>query len=177
MWGALEGTLNKTDALAAFILFVIVTLAFGLLMLVAPARVIRLQNWLGRADRWSNPSPNWKPKLAGWRLGGLFCLLMAAWMVWSFVTHPGAPRENLANAPRPTATPGWFGLGVAAVLIGGGLYFLARPETLVRWAARGRPDRIFTDQALRRGAVGARVFAAVMALFGLSALLMWLRIV
>lgn len=169
--------LTHSEGLLAFVFFTAVIAVYGLVEIIAPAKLMELQDWIGQTDRWSRRNKEWKRNYWQHRIAGILAILLAGWMVWSTISPIQQPKAGTGTPSVKSGLQtrsGWLGLVIAVVLISGGFYFLAEPEKLFRWVTSGRPDRILSQESLRKGVLKTRIFAGLIVLFGISALFFWM---
>lgn len=157
-------------------------LIFGLLMLLAPQKTIKLRDWMMRAERWSRPNPEWKPGYyLDMRFAGLALTVMAVLMIRPLLRaflglpsgHPRVPPQP--GTPTTNIGPDWFALGIATVTVAGGIFCLVRPEAVARWCTQRLAHRIFDESALRKGIVGVRIMGGMAILAATWAIWAWLK--
>lgn len=151
--------------------------AYGLIEVILPARLMELLNRWGGTGRWSRRDPRRKLGIWQHRVSGFIILLMAAWIVQSVLEEaqaPGVSRLSAGLQRARTGRPPSLALVVSVALVAGGVYALCKPRAFLKGCERFIPGRVLTENALQGGGPGARIFGALMVLFGVSALLVWL---
>jgi hypothetical protein len=141
----------------------------ALLMLFSPRKAVQFRNWWTRADRFSRPNPEWKPKNEwGLRLGGLGLTAMGTYVLVLIALHLVHPAA-VAHAPvLPSGTPassmGWISVGWLLLTNGAllvlGIFAIGKPRrcaSLIRnkWLADRLPVAVTPAELLLLRLLGA----------------------
>jgi len=159
-------------------LFVVVGALFlSLLMLVNPAAHFKVLDWMTGVPEGSRPNPAWRPGIQ-WRLAGLAVTIVALIMLSPVVVllfrREHGRDVGQAPVPQESTAPDWYALAFGLGLAVAGFLALRWPDSVLRWVAKARPDRIIEDANLRGGRVWVRVLAAVIMVQGIHLLWRWM---
>lgn len=141
----------------------------ALLMLFSPRKAVQFKNWWTRADRFSRPNPEWKPKNEwGWRLAGLGLTAMGTYvlvLIALHLEHPAAvAHAPLVHSVPPALSMGWIAAGWLLLTNGAllvlGIFVIVKPRrcaSLIRnkWLADRLPVAATAAELLLLRLLGA----------------------
>jgi hypothetical protein len=167
----MRGRLVKSLAFAvAYSIVSLVVLCLSVFYIVAPRVFMRFVAWYSGMDTRSPIKPNPpKERFVLERIAGFFMFLVALMMVRlavSWLIQGGVVMYTPPKTPENPRGPfGWVILGIAIIVIG--VFFLIRPETLLRVTRRNFPDMVFPPRFVGNAPLGGRIFGVLAILSGL----------
>ena len=161
---------------ASYAFWATVLLCVGLLMLVSPTGFLKLQAWFTRTTKWLRPASELKAELQ-LRLAG-FLITAIALIVLKSIFHsifkdPLSLSLSLRHGHTRISAANWYALGAGLVMVAGGLQVMAKPGSLLRWAASRAHHVAFDPSEGARAMLGARVAGALALVVGLFAIGLW----